>query len=421
MLRRETGLGGPMKDVDLHALAERWLTPLYVYCAESVRARIDGLQDALLGLDSLVCYAVKANSSLAILGLMAEAGLGADIVSVGELRRCLRAGIPANRIVFSGVGKTGAEMVEALDAGIWKFNVESIDELRTLQEVAQIRDVIARAAVRINPDVDARTHDKISTGKSENKFGVSIAEARRWFAGAADLSNVRLTGLHLHIGSQIMSLEPVRLAFERTAEFWRELADSGHAIDSIDVGGGLGACYRAGHDVPIPAADYVAVIRSALVDFKGKVILEPGRYLVAEAGVLLTRVIRVKKTDSRAFLIVDAAMNDLLRPSLYEAWHDVVALHDESRPPACYDIVGPVCETSDTFGVDRELPECRAGDLLAIMGVGAYGASMASTYNSRPLAAEVLVDGSRHSVVRSRQSHAEMVAGERMARTWEMA
>ena len=421
MLRRETGLAGAMDDVDLHALAKRSATPLYVYCAESVRARIDDLHDALLGLDSLVCYAVKANSNLAILGLMAEAGVGADIVSVGELRRCLRAGIPANRIVFSGVGKTGGEMVEALDAGIWKFNVESADELRTLQEVAQARDAIARVAVRINPDVDARTHDKISTGKSENKFGVSVAEARLWFAGVAGLPNLRLTGLHLHIGSQIMSLAPFRLAFERTAEFWRELAGAGHVIDSIDVGGGLGVCYRAGHDYPIEVVDYVATIREAFAGFAGRIVLEPGRHLVAEAGLLLTRVIRVKQTDSRTFLIVDAAMNDLLRPSMYDAWHDVVALHDESRPSMNYDIVGPVCETSDAFGTDRVLPECRAGDLLAIKGAGAYGASMASTYNSRPLAAEVMVDGHRYSIVRKRQSLLEIVSGERLAKSWEMA
>jgi diaminopimelate decarboxylase len=421
MQLRETGLGGTMDDVDLHALADRWSTPLYVYCADSIRTRIDELQDALSGLDSLVCYAAKANSNMAILGLMAEAGVGADIVSVGELRRCLRAGIPAERVVFSGVGKTGAEMVEALDAGIWKFNVESADELLTLQEVAQARDAIARAAVRINPDVDARTHGKISTGKSENKFGVSIAEAQRWFAGAPGLPNVRLTGLHVHIGSQILSPEPFRLAFERTAQFWRELAGSGHVIDSIDVGGGLGVCYRAGRDVPIQVADYVAEIRAAFDGFKGRIVLEPGRHLVAEAGLLLTRVIRVKQTESRAFLIVDAAMNDLLRPSLYDAWHDVVALHGEPRPPTSYDIVGPVCETSDAFGTDRVLPECRAGDLLAIKGAGAYGASMASTYNSRPLPAELLLDDGRYSVVRRRQAHAEMVAGERLARSWETA
>lgn len=421
MRRRETRLGESMGGVDLETLADLWSTPLYVYSAGSIRKRIDELKAALLGLDAVICYAAKANSNSAILGLMAESGLGADIVSVGELRRCLRSGIAPGRIVFSGVGKTGSEMAEALDAGIWKFNVESCEELCTLQEVAHARDAIAQVAVRINPDVDAQTHGKISTGKSENKFGVGIEEARRWFASAADLPNLRLSGLHVHIGSQIMNLGPFRLALEHIARFWRELADSGHTIDSIDVGGGLGVCYRAGHDVPILAVDYVAVIRSALADFKGKVILEPGRHLVAEAGLLLTRVIRVKQTGTRSFLIVDAAMNDLLRPSLYEAWHDVVALHDESRPTARYDIVGPVCETGDTFGVDRELPESRSGELLAIVAVGAYGASMASTYNSRPLAAEVLVDGSRHSVVRRRQSQSEMVAGERQSRTWETA
>lgn len=403
----------------LQALAEQLSTPLYVYCAASIRQRIQELFTALKGVDASICFAVKSNSNVAILNLMAQSGVGADIVSVGELRRSLRAGIPAGRIVFSGVGKTGQEMAEALAAGIWKFNVESSDELGTLQEVAKALDVVAQVAVRINPDVDALTHEKISTGKTQNKFGVSIAEARRWFAGIEDMPNLRLNGLHVHIGSQILSLEPFRAALGRTAQFWRELVRSGHAIDSIDVGGGLGVCYRAGHDVPVPVADYVDAIRTAFPDFNGRIILEPGRYLVAEAGVLLTRVVRVKQGDSRRFLIADAAMNDLLRPSLYDAWHDVVALHGEPRPWTRYDIVGPVCESSDVFGVGRELPECRAGDLLAIAGTGAYGASMGSTYNSRPLAAEVLVDGGRHAVIRRRQSYDELVAGEQLAQTWE--
>ena len=406
-------------DAKLHALADQLSTPLYVYFASSIRQRIHELDKALQGLDATICYAVKSNSNVAILNLMAAAGVGADIVSVGELRRCLRAGIPAGRIVFSGVGKTGEEMAEALAAGIWKFNVESAGELRELQQVARTMGEVAQVAVRINPDVDALTHDKISTGKTQNKFGVSIAQARRWFAEGDTLPNVRLSGLHVHIGSQILSLEPFRAALGRTAQFWRELVSTGHAIDTLDVGGGMGVCYRAGHDVPVRVSDYVDVIREAFADFHGRIILEPGRHLIAEAGLLLTRVIRVKQGDDRAFLIVDAAMNDLLRPSLYDAWHDVVALHKESRPPARYDIVGPVCESSDIFGSARELPECVAGDLLAIAGAGAYGASMASTYNSRPLVPEVLVDGGRHAIIRRRQSHDEMVAGEQLAETWE--
>ena len=400
------------EDTDLRALAERWSTPLYVYCAASIQARIDGLRRALLGLDATICYAVKANSNGAILRLMAEAGVGADVVSVGELRRSLAAGIPAARAVFSGVGKTGPEMAEALSVGIWKFNVESSDELATLQQVAKAQDKIAHVAVRINPDVDAQTHEKISTGKLQNKFGVSIEQAREWFAQASGFSHLRLDGLHLHIGSQILSLEPFQLSLARVREFWCELIDSGQVIDSIDVGGGLGVCYRAGQDVPVPVTDYVDAIRTAFPDFTGKLILEPGRHLVAEAGVLLTRVIRTKHTGTRDFLIVDAAMNDLMRPSLYSAWHDITTLNGQDRPDVSYDIVGPVCESGDTFATARLLPRCEAGDLLVIAGAGAYGSSMSSTYNSRPLAAEVLICDGTDFLVRRRQTHEELCAGE---------
>lgn len=405
--------------VDLQELAECIATPFHAYSASAIHQRIIELQSALSGLDAGICFAVKANSNLAILQLMAQAGVGADIVSVGELRRALNAGIPADRIVFSGVGKSADEIAGALNVGIARFNVESLDELNTLQRLAKTQEVTARAAVRINPDVDAHTHAKISTGKSENKFGVSIDEARRWFAGRKQLSHVQLDGLHVHIGSQILSLDPFRLALQRVAAFWRELEQAGHPINSIDVGGGLGVCYRAGTDQPVAAADYVNVIREALTDYRGKLLLEPGRYLVAEAGVLLTRVIRVKPGIERRFLVLDAAMNDLQRPSLYDAWHDIVPVSDEARPLVAYDIVGPVCETGDTFARARELPECVAGDLLLIKATGAYGASMASTYNSRPLAAEVLLSQGRYAVVRRRQHFEEMIAGEQPARNWE--
>ena len=404
--------------VDLAALAACENTPLHVYSAPRIRDSVHELQSALEGMDALVCYAVKANSNIAILRLMHEAGVGADIVSAGELRRCLLAGIPANRIVFSGVGKTGDEIAAALDAGIARFNVESRDELEMLQRLASARRVIAHAAVRINPDVDAGTHAKISTGKAVNKFGVSVVEARRWFADAARYSHVRLDGLHMHIGSQILSLEPFRVALQRLARFWREMALSGHAISSIDVGGGLGVCYRA-DDHPIAAVHYVRVIREALAGFNGRIVLEPGRFLVANAGILLTRVIRIKQGEQRRFLVVDAAMNDLLRPSLYDAWHDIARVGGAAGPAKqVYDIVGPVCETGDTFAVARELPECQPGDLLAIEGTGAYGATMASTYNSRPLAAEVLLDDGRYAIVRERQGFDQMIAGEQPARTW---
>ncbi len=403
--------------VDMVALASRVGTPTYAYSANAIRARIDELLSALTGTDAQVCYAAKANSNVAILQLMAERGLGADIVSAGELWRCLQAGIRPERIVFSGVGKTAGEIAEALEAGIGRFNLESRDELETLQAVAASMNTVARAAVRINPDVDARTHAKISTGRAENKFGVGLDEARDWFDQAAGFPNVRLDGLHAHIGSQLLELAPIRQALQRVAAFWHELRDSGHAITSIDVGGGLGVRYREG-ERPIAAVDYVAAIREALAGFDGRLMLEPGRWLVAEAGVLLTRVIRIKPGANHPFLVLDAAMNDLLRPSLYEAWHDIEPVGAEPRPPATYDVVGPVCETGDTFARARTLPRCTAGDLLMIRTAGAYGASMASTYNSRPLAAEVLLDSGRYAEVRRRQSWREMTAGEQAARHW---
>jgi diaminopimelate decarboxylase len=407
--------------VDLHTLADRLGTPLYVYSASAIRDRVSSLQTALRGTDHLICFAVKANPNRGVLAFMHSQGVGADIVSAGELWRARQAGIPAEHIVFSGVGKSEAEIAEALRQGVLRFNVESHDELLLLQHIAQAQSVVARAAVRINPDVDALTHAKISTGKAENKFGVSIEEARRWFAQRDALSHVQLDGLHVHIGSQILSLEPFRQALQRVAAFWRELVAQGHPIASIDVGGGLGVCYREGHDRPIDAAAYVALVREALAGFEGRLLFEPGRYLVGEAGVLLTRVIRLKQGDERTFLVIDAAMNDLARPSLYDAWHDIAPVAGDARSMISYDIVGPVCETGDTFAKARALPACAPGELLMIRSVGAYGASMASTYNSRPLAAEVLVDAGRYAVVRQRQSFEDMVAGEQPANHWETA
>ena len=416
----ETGLA-TVAGVDLIALAEREGTPLYVYHAPAIRDRVRGLKAALQGLDAGICYAVKANGNAAVLRLLAEEGVGADIVSGGELQRALRAGIPVERIVFSGVGKSDAEIAMAMQAGIARFNVESRAEMDAIQRIAAARGGIARASVRINPDVDAQTHAKISTGKAENKFGVSIAEARRWFEARAAWPGVRLDGLHMHIGSQLLSLDPVREALQRMAAFWKELEAAGHAIASIDVGGGLGVRYREGERAP-DASEYAALIRGALAGFKGRILVEPGRWLVAEAGLLLSRVLLEKQGDARRFLVLDAAMNDLLRPSLYDAWHDIVRIGgDGGRERIAYDVVGPVCETGDTFAVGRELPHCAAGDLVAILGAGAYGASMASTYNSRPLAAEVLADDGRYALIRKRQTFDEMIAGERPATDWKTA
>lgn len=406
--------------VDLEALARKIPTPFYAYSANGIRARIASLKTALVGTDALICFAVKANSNLAILQLMAQSGVGADIVSAGELWRSLRAGIPASQIVFSGVGKRDDEIRDALDAGILRFNLESRDELELLQRVAAGRGVIANAAVRINPDVDAQTHAKISTGKSENKFGVSIAEARTWFAASAQFPNVKLDGLHVHIGSQILTLEPYRRAFEQVAAFQNELTDAGNVIESIDVGGGLGVSYREG-DRPIPPVAYVETIRHAFRNFGGRFVLEPGRWLIADAGLLLTRVLRIKRGEQRAFLVLDAAMNDLVRPSLYDAWHDIDVVSHADRARTVYDVVGPVCESSDTFGRARELPSCETGELLAIKTVGAYGSSMASTFNSRPLVPEVLLDNGRYSIIRRRQTFEEMITGESPADEWRTA
>jgi diaminopimelate decarboxylase len=404
--------------IDIEALAARIGTPFYLYSANAIRERIDRLKSAFHGLKTTICFAVKANSNLAILQLMADSGLGADIVSGGELRRALRAGIPASSIVFSGVGKSEEEMSDALAAGIWKFNVESHDELERLQQLARTRGVVAHVAVRINPDVDARTHDKISTGRSGNKFGVGVAEARRWLGDAPALSHVHIDGLHMHIGSQMLSLEPLRLALERLAVLWRELEAAGHRIDTIDVGGGLGVRYRPEDSPPIVVDDYASTVRHALAGFDGRIVLEPGRHLVAEAGVLLTRVVRVKQGARHDFLVLDAAMNDLMRPSLYDAWHEIIPVRPAPGPRVSYDVVGPICESGDTFAIGRQLPRCAPGDLLMITAVGAYGASMASNYNSRPLIAEVLVDDNRYAVIRRRQSYEEMMAGDQFAEVW---
>lgn len=417
---RTTGavLPAAFGQVDLSALAAREGTPLYVYAAPALRERVRTLRSALAGLDAGIRYAVKANGNGAVLRLLAEEGAGADIVSGGELQRALRAGIAAADIVFSGVGKSDAEIALALEFGIGRFNIESRAELDAIQRIAAARGGQAVAAVRINPDVDAQTHAKISTGKAENKFGVSIAEARSWFDAKAQWPNVRLDGLHMHIGSQLLSLEPVREALTRMAAFWKELEAAGHGIASIDVGGGLGVRYREGEQAP-DAREYAAAIAQALAGFGGRILVEPGRWLVAEAGILLTRVLLEKRGEARDFLVLDAAMNDLLRPSLYDAWHDIVRIGGDAGGDAViYDVVGPICETGDTFATGRTLPRCEAGELVAILGAGAYAASMGSTYNSRPLPAEVLVDGKRYAVVRRRQSLEELLAGEQPANDW---
>lgn len=412
--------GGRLDNVDLETLARRVPTPFYAYSATTLDARIDALRSATESHGIAVRYAVKANATLALLQRIAEAGFGADIVSIGELERCLRVGIPADRIVYSGVGKTTVDIATALAAGVECLNVESLDELQTIERIAEASNRPVRVAARINPDVDAGSHAKISTGRAEDKFGVSPAEARAWFAREQASPLVRLDGLHVHIGSQILDLAPFHRAFAQVAQFARELAALGHPIASIDVGGGLGVAYRDGQRPP-GISEYMDTVRTALSGFSGRILVEPGRWLVADAGVLVARVIRVKNTGTRRFLILDAAMNDFARPSLYDAWHAITPLAPRDGAPLPHDIVGPVCETGDTFARDRLLPPCHAGDLVLIHGTGAYGTSMSSNYNTRPRIAEVLLQDGRYAIIRRRQTFDELIAGEQPAHHWEPA
>ena len=369
-------------------------------------------QEALAGLDHLICYAMKANANLAVLRLMASLGAGMDVVSEGEYRRARAAGVPGERIVFSGVGKTRAEMELALRHGIRQFNVESEPELAALSEVATALGRTAPIALRVNPDVDARTHAKIATGKSENKFGIPLARARAVYAEAARLPGIEVVGVDVHIGSQLTDLAPYEAAFTKVAELTEALRADGHAIRRLDLGGGLGIPYRRSNEAPPLPFDYGEVIRRTVGHLGCEIEIEPGRLIAGNAGVLLSRVIYRKRGEGRDFLIVDAGMNDLIRPAMYDAWHDIVPV---AEPPAGadlapVDVVGPVCETGDTFAVARPLPPLDAGDLVAFRSAGAYGAAMASEYNSRPLVPEVLVSGDRFAVVRARPSYDEMLA-----------
>ena len=390
--------------VDLAALAGRYGTPLYAYSASAIRQRIAGLQQALHGMDAMICYAVKANGNRAILELMEQAGLGADIVSSGELQRSLRAGIPPARIVFSGVGKRDDEIAAALAAGIQRFNVESLDELHAIERIAGAQGTTARAAVRINPDVDALTHAKISTGKSGNKFGVPISRAREVYARAAKLPGLKVTGTDMHIGSQITDLSRLETAYRILSDFVHVLRADGHSISHIDFGGGLGIPYHMDRAAP-PAPDaYAAMVKRVTHNLGCTLMFEPGRMIVGNAGILVTKVIYVKHGDGKNFVIIDAAMNDLIRPTLYEAHHDILPVTQAGKDARTMvaDVVGPVCETGDYLALDRTLPVPKVGDLLAIMTAGAYGAVQSGTYNTRPLIPEVLVKDDQYAVVRPR-------------------
>jgi len=398
--------------VALSALAAQVGTPFYCYSAGALRAAWHDFADNLDGMNAEVCYAMKANSSLAVIRLFGEMGAGADIVSEGEMRRALAAGIPAKRIVYSGVGKKASELGAALKAGVGQINVESAAELETLNAVAGQLGVKAAITIRVNPDVDAKTHAKITTGRKENKFGIDIDLAREAFALAGRLPHLQVVGVAMHIGSQLTSLDPYRDAIVRVRELIVQLRADGHRIDRFDIGGGLGIVYA--DETPPSIADFLAVVRRETDGLGCALTFEPGRRLVGEAGVLVSEVILVKPGVSKTFVIVDAAMNDLIRPTLYEAWHEIQPVRQ--RPGAATfrcDIVGPICESGDFLAQDRDLPPLSAGDLVVVRSAGAYGAVMASSYNSRPLAPEVMVDGTRFAVTRPRPSIEEMLSAER--------
>jgi diaminopimelate decarboxylase len=397
------------EEVDLTALAGKVGTPFYVYSAATLRRHVQVMRDAFKGIDTLVAYAMKANSNQAVIKLIAREGAGADVVSGGELERAIAAGVPANRIVFSGVGKTFAEMRRALEVGIKCFNLESEPELERLSDVAVSMGMTAPVSVRINPDVDAGTHKKISTGKAENKFGIPFDRAREVYARIAALPGVRAVGVDMHIGSQITDMTPFDNAFALLAQLVRDLKAAGHDIRHADVGGGLGIPYHHDEDAPPAPPAYAEIVRKHIGPLGVSLVLEPGRLIVGNAGILVTKVEYVKE-GGKTFVIVDAAMNDLIRPTLYEAHHDIQPVVHSNLAQITADVVGPVCETGDFIAQDRKMAGVKEGDLLAVMSAGAYGAVMASTYNSRPLVPEVLVDGDKWHVIRPRKSIAELIA-----------
>ena len=397
------------EDVPVDRIAASVGTPFYLYSAGALERRYRDFVAAFGSEAPLVCYAVKANSNLAVLRLLAGLGAGADVVSEGELRRALAAGVPPARIIFSGVGKTADEIAAALAADIRQVNVESIPELHCVGEVAAARGVTARVALRVNPDIDAMTHAKIATGKKENKFGIDIGDAAEAYRLAAELPGIEPVGLAVHIGSQLTAAGPFRHAFELLAELVIELRGLGLPVRHLDLGGGIGIRYHA--ETPPDPAAYAALVRDAFGGLDIELAVEPGRYLVGPAGLLVSRIIYIKEGATRRFVIVDAAMNDLIRPALYDAWHDIVPVRLRPRAtltPA--DVVGPICETGDTFATGRDLPPLEPGDLVALTNAGAYGAVMSSTYNSRLLVPEVMVSGDRFAVIRARPSYEDLLA-----------
>jgi diaminopimelate decarboxylase len=403
------------EDVDLADLAREIGTPFYCYSTATLERHYRAFESAVPK-GSLIAFSVKANGNLGVLKTLARLGAGADVVSGGELKKALAADIPAERIVFSGVGKTRAELALGLDAGIYQFNVESEPELEALNEIALARNIRAPVTLRINPDVDAKTHAKITTGTAENKFGVPLSRAREAYAQAAALEGIRIVGIDVHIGSQIVDLGPFEAAFVRIVELAKVLRAAGHDIARLDLGGGLGVPYRTDNTPPPDPAAYGAMAQRITRELGARLIFEPGRLIAANAGVLVARVTYVKQGETKAFAILDAGMNDLIRPALYEAHHEIVSVAEPApgHPRARYDVVGPVCESTDVFAQGREMAALKSGDLVAFLSTGAYGAVMSSAYNARPPAPEILVNGERWSVVRPRISDDALIATDRV-------
>jgi diaminopimelate decarboxylase len=402
--------------VDLVDVAGRVGTPFYCYSVATIERHYQVFAQAFADVSALVCYAMKANSNQAVIKTLARLGAGADVVSEGELKRARAAGIPPHKIMFSGVGKTARELALAVDEGILCVNVESEPELELLSSIAQQKGRTARVSLRVNPDVDARTHAKIATGKAENKFGIPISRAREVYARAAKLPGLQPSGVDMHIGSQITDLAPFDDAFGLLSEFVRTLRHDGHTISHVDLGGGLGIPYREDNEPPPHPDAYAAMVKRATRDLGCTLIFEPGRLIVGNAGILVTRVLYLKRGETKSFVIVDAAMNDLIRPTLYEAHHDIRPVREAaaSAPRIVADVVGPVCESGDFLALERDLPEPRPGDLLAVMSAGAYGAVQASTYNTRPLVPEVLVREGEWAVVRPRLEAEALIGLDRL-------
>lgn len=400
------------EDVPLAQIAAEVGTPFYAYSTATLTRHFRLFDEALDGVPHLICFAMKSLSNQAVLRVLAQAGAGMDVVSEGEYRRAIAAGVSGDKIVFSGVGKTAGEMRVALEGGIRQFNVESEPEMIVLSAVAEDMGVAAPITIRVNPDVDAKTHAKIATGKSENKFGIPISRAREVYKMAADLAGLKVVGIDVHIGSQLTDLAPFEAAYLKVADLVAELRADGHTIDRLDLGGGLGIPYARSNEAPPLPIDYGAMVKRTVGHLGCEIEIEPGRLISGNAGVLVSEVIYVKEGEDREFLILDAAMNDLIRPAMYEAHHDIVPLIEATagEEPAKYDIVGPVCESGDTFAKGRDLPAMKAGDRVAFRSAGAYGAVMSSEYNSRPMIPEVLVHGDQFAVIRARPTYEEMIA-----------